>query len=77
MGMIKTTEIKSVLGFNFKADIKDSDGKSVKTGAKSVFCGEDKSHIIPKIADTSWFTTYDEALLNKIKNCKAQMSNCF
>lgn len=75
--MIKTTEIKSVLGFNFKADIKDSDGNVLATGARSVFCGEIKTPIVPKMADTSWFTTYDHALLNKIKNCKAQLANGF
>lgn len=73
MGMIKTNEIKSVLGFNFKADIKDSDGNILSTGAKSVFCGEEKSHIQPKIADESWFTTYDHALLAKIKDCKSHI----
>lgn len=67
--MIDVILIKSVLGFNTKIEIKDQDGNPIKTGAKTIYSKE-KMECMPKacMLDTSFFTHYNEKLLNKIRD---------
>jgi len=60
--------IKSVLGFNLKADIKDERGETIRTGVKtSVYPKYPPMQISYRVFDKSFFTTFDEALLAKIR----------
>jgi hypothetical protein len=60
--------IKSVLGFNLKVEIKDKEGNLIKTGIKHtscpVICGD---RINSAIFDKSFFTSFNEDLLAKIR----------
>jgi hypothetical protein len=59
----------SVLGFNFDATIVDNEGNPLKTGARLVFVpNEDAPNVGTKIGGQSWFTNYNDQLLNKIRD---------
>jgi hypothetical protein len=61
--------IKSVLGFNLKVDIRDESGKIIPTGVKKTFYPiETATRINTRLFDKRFFTTFDEALLNKIRD---------
>jgi hypothetical protein len=61
--------ITSVLGFNFNVEIKDQNGNTIKTGAKTIFYKGDFVKA-PKniILDKNFFTHYNDALLAKIRD---------
>lgn len=59
----------SVLGFNFNVTIVDNEGNPLKTGAKVVTAvTKDAPNVGTKIGGQSWFTNYNEQLLNKIRD---------
>ena len=59
----------SVLGFNFNVTIVDSEGNPLKTGARLVANTIDGAPKVgTKIGGQSWFTNYNEQLLNKIRD---------
>ena len=61
----------SVLGFNFNVTIVDNEGNPLKTGARVVtVVTKDAPNVGTKIGGQSWFTNYNEQLLNKIRNYK-------
>jgi len=61
--------IRSVLGFNLKIDIRDEEGNIMPTGVKKTFYPiEITTRINTRLFDKRFFTTFDEALLNKIKD---------
>lgn len=59
----------SVLGFNFNVTIVDNEGNLLKTGARLVFVpNEEAPKVGTKIGGQSWFTNYNDQLLNKIRD---------
>ena len=61
--------ITSVLGFNLKADITDKDGNIVSSGVKrTLYPIETTTKINTRLFDKTFFTSFDEALLNKIRD---------
>ena len=60
----------SVIGFDFKLDLMDNDGNLIKTGAKRVDCylSSETPNVGTKIGGKSWFTNFNEPLLNKIRD---------
>lgn len=65
------TIITSVLGFNFKADIVDLNNNLLPTGIKSTYFPDNIEPITPKMVDKKWFTTFNDTLLNKIRDARA------
>ena len=63
--------IKSVLGFNLKIDIKDQNGIVIPAGFKTTIASYKHRDFINSCTfDKSFFTNFDEGLLNKIRNYK-------
>ena len=61
----------SVLGFNFNVTIVDNEGNPLKTGARVILSTNTGTPSVgTKIGGQSWFTNYNEQLLNKIRNYK-------
>jgi hypothetical protein len=59
--------ISSVLGFNLKIEIRDQDGCLVPSGIKRTIVPAEKSERTPvKLFDRSFFTSFNEDLLNKV-----------
>ena len=67
--MTETTMIKSVLGFNFKADLVDKDNNPILTGARSVM-PNDFAELRPRQINKKWFTNFNQDLLDKIIDYK-------
>ncbi len=60
--------IKSVLGFNLKVEIKDQEGNLIKTGIKrTIYPVVYSDRINSGIFDKSYFTSFNEDLLAKIR----------
>ena len=68
--MTETNVIKSVLGFNLKAEILDKDNNPIQTGAKSTIPEDFVEQIQNKTVDRKWFTNYNQDLLDKIADYK-------
>lgn len=64
--MMDNTLIKSVLGFNLKADILDKDNNPILIGARSTIPDDFVEIIQNKTVDRKWFTNYNQDLLDKI-----------
>jgi hypothetical protein len=64
--MTDTDVIKSVLGFDLKAEILDKDNNPILTGAKSIIPEDFVEQIQNKTVDRKWFTNYNQGLLDKI-----------
>jgi len=64
---MENTLIKSVLGFNLKADILDKDGNPILIGAKSTI-PDSISEFKHRSIDKKWFTNYNQSLLDKISD---------
>ena len=64
--MTDTDVIKSVLGFDLKAEILDKDNNPILIGAKSTIPKDFVEQIQNKTVDRKWFTNYNQALLDKI-----------
>lgn len=62
--------ITSVLGFNFKADIVDLNDNLLPTGIKSTYFPDNIEPIAPKMVNKKWFTSFNDALLNKIRDAR-------
>jgi hypothetical protein len=63
--------ITSVLGFNLKADIKDENGQIIPAGIKrSIMPKVYASRVNTRLFDRRFFTSFNEALLNKIRDCR-------
>ncbi len=63
--------ISNVMGFNFKADIKDINGETLPSGVKgSVLPKEPASKVNTRMLDKKFFTSYNEPLLDKIRDFK-------
>jgi hypothetical protein len=61
--------IKSVLGFNLKVDIRDESGKIIPSGVKrTLYPIEVAKKVNTTLLDKRFFTSFDEALLNKIRD---------
>lgn len=61
--------IRSVLGFNLKIDIRDKEGNIISTGVKKTFYPINMAvKVNTRLFDKRFFTTFDEALLNKIRD---------
>lgn len=61
----------SVLGFDFNVTIVDSEGNPLKTGVKVVVDTiTEAPNVGTKTGGQSWFTNYNDQLLNKIRDYK-------
>ena len=61
--------ITSVLGFDFKADIKNMEGELIPAGIKrTIYPKVKRTRINYRIVDKGFFTHYNEALLAKIRD---------
>ena len=61
--------IKSVLGFDLKIDIRDKSGNVIPIGVKkTLYPIETTTKINTRLFDKRFFTSFDEALLNKIRD---------
>jgi hypothetical protein len=61
--------ITSVLGFNLKAEIRDMEGNLVANGVrKTVIPIVYAEKVNTRLFDRRFFTSFDEALLNKIRD---------
>ena len=70
--MNNMTVIDSVLGFEFDTELRDSNGEVVRTGIRSTcfICQEEQARIGTKIATKKWFTHYNQALIDKIRDMR-------
>ena len=68
--MTDTDVIKSVLGFDLKAEILDKDNNPILTGAKSIIPEDFVEQIQNKTVNRKWFTNYNQGLLDKIADYK-------
>ena len=60
--------IKSVLGFDLNVDVTDQEGNVISKGVrKSVFPAQSVIFIQATVFDKSFFTNFNEELLNKIR----------
>ena len=60
--------IKSVLGFDLKVDIRDELGNVIPIGVKkTLYPIETRTKINTRLFDKSFFTHFNEDLLNKIR----------
>lgn len=60
--------IKSVLGFDLNADIRDENGQIIPTGIKSTVYPEEHQLLIPyRIFNKNSFNSFNEGLLEKIR----------
>lgn len=68
----KYTLITSVLGFNFNIVIKDLDDKPLPTGVKTTYYSfsNELPAVGTKIGNRKWFTHYNQALLDKIRDLR-------
>jgi hypothetical protein len=64
------TLITSVLGFDLKAEIVDLNGEAIKTGCKGCINPEKKSIIMSRTLDKRFFTHFNQALLDKIRDLR-------
>jgi hypothetical protein len=64
------TLIKSVLGFNLNLEIKDQTGQPIKVGARTIYPDEILSHLNYKLLDAKFFTNYNQALIDKIRDMR-------
>ena len=62
--------ITSVLGFNLKADIVDLNDNLLPTGIKSTYFPDNIEPIAPKMVNKKWFTSFNDSLLNKIRDAR-------
>lgn len=63
------TTITSVLGFNLDIDLRDHEGNPIRKGARVVTTTTTGApNVGSKIGGQSWFTNYNEQLLNKIRD---------
>lgn len=62
--------IHSVLGFNRDIEIKDQYGETIKTGARTIYPTVKLEQLQYKILDKNVFTHYNQALLDKIRDCR-------
>jgi hypothetical protein len=61
--------IHSVLGFDLRTEIFDNEGNPIKKGARVVATTiTGAPNVGTKIGGQSWFTNYNEQLLNKIRD---------
>ena len=67
---MEVTLIHSVLGFNRDIEIKDQNGETIKTGARTIYPTVMLEQLQYKILDKSVFTHYNQALLDKIRDCR-------
>ena len=65
--------ITSVLGFDLKAEIVDKEGQVLKTGCRSCVVPKKKGIIKSRILDKSFFTSFNEPLLAKIRNLRQNL----
>ncbi len=65
--MTDTNVIKSVLGFDLKAEILDKDNNPILIGAKSIV-PDNISEFNHRSIDKKWFTNYNQDLLDKISD---------
>ena len=65
------TIITSVLGFNLKADIVDLNDNLLPIGIKSTYFPDNIEPITPRMVNKKWFTSFNNALLDKIRDARA------
>ena len=63
------TLIKSVLGFNLKADLVDKDNNPIPTGIISTM-PNNFAKLKPRHINKNWFTNFNQPLLDKIIDYK-------
>lgn len=66
--MNRVVFIKSVLGMDLKADIKDINGNLLPAGCNRTIIPEKKEMFRRRPLDKRFFTNYNEGLLDKIIN---------
>ena len=67
---IKVIHINSVLGFNRNIEIKDQNGETIKTGARTIYPTDQLQPLHYRVFDRSFFTHYNQVLLDKIRACR-------
>jgi hypothetical protein len=61
--------ITSVIGFDFKSNLVDSNGEPIRTGARRIdYLSSETPSVGTKIGGESWFTNFNEPLLSKIRD---------
>jgi len=65
------TIITSVLGFNLKADIVDLNDNLLPIGIKSTYFPDNIEPVKSKMVNKKWFTSFNDALLNKIRDARS------
>jgi hypothetical protein len=70
--MNNVTLIESVLGFDLNAEIKSNDGQVIRTGIRKtcIACQDEYASVGTKLATKHWFTHYNQALLDKIRDMR-------
>jgi len=70
--MNNMTVIESVLGFELKAELRDTNGEIVRSGIRStcIACKEEQAKIGTTIATKKWFTHYNQGLIDKIRDMR-------
>jgi hypothetical protein len=65
--------IKSVLGFNLKADIRDQEGNIIRAGIKRTLMPIEYAEMVnTRFFDRKFFTSFNEPLLAKIRDYRRQ-----
>jgi hypothetical protein len=70
--MNNMTVITSVLGLDLKTELRDAEGNIVRSGIRSTYIPKDmcEARIGTKLATKKWFTHYNQALLDKIRDMR-------
>jgi hypothetical protein len=72
---VKNEIFTSVLGFDFNVTIVDNEGNPLKTGARMVTAvTTDAPKVGTKIGGHSWFTNYNDQLLQQIEIIGGEMT---
>lgn len=72
MSNVKVIEMQSVLGFTFNTELTDTSGEVVRAGIRKtcIACKDQQARIGTKLATKKWFTHYNQALLDKIRDMR-------
>lgn len=70
MAEVKVFHMDSVLGFNRDIELKDQNGETIKTGARTTYPTVDFKPLQYRVFDRSFFTHYNQVLLDKIRACR-------
>lgn len=73
MSDVKVFHMDSVLGFNRDIELKDQNGETIKSGVRTIYPTAKLGKLIYKIPDRSFFTHYNQVLLDQIRACRQML----